>query len=176
MKTNGFVTFSALCTLLVAGPAAAAEEVRIGYVDAVRVLEAAPQADTARAAIEKEFSGRDRELVAAQKAVKVLEEKMEKDSAVMSEAERAKVERDIISKRRDLKRDQDEFREDLNFRRNEEFGKIQKDIVDAIQGIAKEKQFDLVVGQGVIYFSPKVDLTDLVIERLKSGYKGGAKK
>lgn len=160
---------------LMGSAGAVAEEIRIGYVDAVRVLEAAPQADTARSAIEREFSARDKELVAAQKSVKSLEEKLEKDGAIMSESERGKVERDIISRRRDLKRDQDEFREDLNFRRNEEFGKIQKDIVNAIQDVAKEKNFDLVVGQGVVYFSPKVDLTDVVIERLKSGYKGGKK-
>jgi outer membrane protein len=157
--------------LLFASTAHAAE-VRIGYVDAVRVLEAAPQAETARAAIEKEFSGRDRELVGAQKSVKQLEDKLEKDGAVMSESERARLERDIITKRRDLKRDQDEFREDLNFRRNEEFGKIQKVIVDAIQDIAKEEKYDLVVGQGVVYFSPQVDLTEKVIGKLKAGYKG----
>jgi len=157
--------------LLIASATASAE-MRIGYVDAVRVLEAAPQADTARAAIEKEFSGRDRELVAAQKAVKAQEDKLDKDGAIMSESERARLERDIISARRDLKRDQDEFREDLNFRRNEEFGKIQKVIVDAIQAIAKDEKYDLVVGQGVVYFSPQVDLTDKVIAKLKAGYKG----
>lgn len=157
--------------LLFAANVAAAEQ-RIGYVDAVRVLESAPQADTARAAIEKEFSGRDRALITAQKEVKALEDKLEKDGAIMSEAERARLERDIISKRRDLKRDQDEFREDLNFRRNEEFGKIQKVIVDAIQVIAKDQKLDLVMGQGVVYFSPEVDLTEKVIQKLKAGYKG----
>jgi outer membrane protein len=156
--------------LLFTAHSAAAEQ-RIGYVDAVRVLESAPQADTARAAIEKEFSGRDRALIAAQKEVKALEDKLDKDGAIMSETERARLERDIISKRRDLKRDQDAFREDLNFRRNEEFGKIQKVIVDAIQVIAKDQKLDLVMGQGVVYFSPEVDLTDKVIEKLKAGYK-----
>ena len=85
----------------------------------------------------------------------------------MSESERKKLERDIISQRRDQKRNQDEFRDDLNFRRNEEFAKIQKDIVDAIQKVAIENNFDVVLSEGVIYASSKVDMSDLVIEYLK---------
>jgi outer membrane protein len=85
----------------------------------------------------------------------------------MSEQERTKLERDIVAKQRDLKRDQDEFREDLNFRRNEEFGKIQKRVVIAIQKIAKENNFDVVLGEGVIFASPKVDISGLVIDYLK---------
>ena len=144
-----------------------AEGYKLGAVNAVRVLENSPQADNARKVIEKEFEARDKELVAAQKKLKGLEDKLAKDSAIMSETERKKLERDIISERRDLKRNQDEFRDDLNFRRNEEFAKIQKDIVEAIQKVAIENNYDVVISEGVIYASPKVDMSDLVIEHLK---------
>jgi outer membrane protein len=87
----------------------------------------------------------------------------------MAEAEARKLERDIVSKRRDLKRDQDEFREDVNLRRNEEFGKIQKEIVQSIQDVAKAEGYDLVLGEGVIYASDKTDITNAVLERLRKG-------
>ena len=144
-----------------------AEDYKLGAVNAVRVLEASPQAEQARTIIEKEFSPRDKQLVAAQKDLKTMEDKLNKDSAIMSETERSKLERDIINKKRDLKRDQDEFREDFNLRRNEEFAKIQKDIVDAIQKVAKANNYDVVLSDGVIFASPKVDISDLVIEYLK---------
>ena len=146
---------------------AQAEGYKLGAVNAVRVLENSPQADAARKIIEKEFESRDKELVAAQKKLKALEDRLAKDAAIMSESERKKLERDIISQRRDQKRNQDEFRDDLNFRRNEEFAKIQKDIVDAIQKVAIENNFDVVLSEGVIYASSKVDMSDLVIEYLK---------
>ena len=85
----------------------------------------------------------------------------------MSEQERTKLERDIVSKRRDLKRKQDEFREDLNYRRNEEMVKIQKQIIQSIQQVAKDNQYDLVLSEGVLYASPKIDMSELVIEYLK---------
>jgi outer membrane protein len=66
-----------------------------------------------------------------------------------------------------LRRSQDEFRDDFNFRRNEEFAKIQKEIINAIQKVAKENNYDVVLSEGVIFASPKVDISSLVIEYLK---------
>jgi Outer membrane protein len=147
--------------------AAETENYKLGAVNAIRVLEESPQAERARATIEKEFSPRDKQLTATQKDIKAQEDKLNKDSAIMSDEERSKMERDIINKKRDLKRDQDEFREDFNLRRNEEFAKIQKEIVDAIQKVAKENNYDIVLSEGVIYASPKADISSQVIEYLK---------
>ncbi len=168
MKIFSFHLFFVLLVALsvVCGDALAADN-KIGFVNAVRVLEAAPQADVARKKLEKEFAPRDRELVAAQKALKGLEDRIVKDGAIMSETERSRLERNIINKRRELKRDQDEFREDVNFRRNEEFGKIQRDIVEAIRKVGKSEKYDLILGEGVIHYSKAVDITDKVINRLK---------
>ena len=64
------------------------------------------------------------------------------------------------------KRDQDEYREDLNFARNEELAKIQKAIFEAIQKVAKDNGYDVVLSEGVIYASSKADMTQLVIDSL----------
>lgn len=159
--------FSVLIFLIFSFTCAIAEDYKIGAVNALRVLEQSPQADKARSTIEKEFAPRDKQLVAQQKELKAMEDKLAKDGAIMSETEKKNLERDILGKKRDLKREQDEFRDDFNFRRNEEFGKIQKNIVDAIQKVAKENNYDIVLSDGVIYASPKTDISDLVIEYLK---------
>ena len=158
-----------LMAALAGAPAAMAADYKIGVVAAVRVLEAAPQAEAAKKKLEAEFAGKDKLLLAKQKELKTMEDRAAKDGAIMSETERTRLERDIMEKRRDLKRDSDEFREDVNFRRNEEFAKIQKQIVEAIQTIAQEQKYDLVLGEGVIFASKAVDITDLVIARLKKG-------
>lgn len=159
--------FSVLIFFIFSFTSAIAEDYKIGAVNALRVLEQSPQADKARSAIEQEFAPRDKQLVAQQKELKAMEDKLAKDGAIMSETEKKNLERDILGKKRDLKREQDEFRDDFNFRRNEEFGKIQKNIVDAIQKVAKENNYDIVLSDGVIYASPKADISDLVIEYLK---------
>lgn len=153
-------------------PSASAAEYRVGVVNPIKVLESAPQAEAARKRLEKEFAPRDRKLVASQKALRDREDRLAKDGPIMSEAERQRLEREVRAARRELKRDQDEFREDLNLRRNEEFTKIQRLVVEAIQAVAKDKEYDLIVGEGVIYASERVDMTDEIIQRLKRDYKG----
>jgi outer membrane protein len=148
-----------------------AAELRIGVVNAVRVLEASPQAEEAKKRMEKEFSSRESKLRNQQNELKRKEDKMAKDDASMPDSERRTLEKDILSIRRELKRDQDEFREDVNIRRNEEFSKIQRQVAEAIQSVAKEDGYDLVLGEGVMFASPRIDVTDKVVERLKRGTK-----
>lgn len=144
-----------------------AEDYKIGAVNTIRILEQAPQSIAADKTIKEEFSARDRELLAAQKKIKSMEERLAKDSAIMSEEELKKIERDIINSRRDLKRDRDEFREDINFRFNEVRSRIQKEVFDAIVKVAKAEKYDVVFFDGVAYASSRVDMSDLIIKYLK---------
>ncbi|MGR8918502.1 MAG: OmpH family outer membrane protein [Gammaproteobacteria bacterium] len=169
MKSQTSILGTFFLLMALAAAPAVADDYKIGVVNAPKVLELAPQAEAARKKLEKEFATRDRDLVAAQKSLKELEDRLAKDGAIMSESERARVERDIINKRRDLKRDTQEFQEDVNFRRNEEMAEIQKQIADAIIALAKERKFDMVLGTGVVYASDKVDVTEDVINLLKKG-------
>ena len=160
-------------SLLGVVPAASADEVKIGVVDTFKVMESSPQAESAKKTLEKEFSARQRTLTDQMKSIKDMEDKLDKDGAVMSEGEVGKMRRDIAAKRRDLQRDRDEMGDDFNLRKNELQAKIGKEIIAVIQQVAKEKGLDLVLGQGVIYANDKVDLTAAVIERLKKSGSGG---
>lgn len=145
-----------------------AAELKLGFVNAAKILEEAPQADAARNKLEKEFSARNKKLLDAQRDLKALEDKISKDAAVMSDTERAKAERNVNALRRDMKRDQDEAREDFNIRRNEEFSKLQKLVYEAIVALAKQEGYDLIIGDGAIYSSERIDITDKVMARLKT--------
>jgi outer membrane protein len=167
MKILFKILISTVCVLVFASQSYAEGVPKIGAVQVLKVLEQSPQYQVADKALNKEFEPRSKILISEQTKIKDLEDKLGKDRAIMSEAEIGKLERNILEKRRDYKRSQDEFREDLNFRRNEELAKIQKLIFEAIQKVAKENNYDLVLSEGVIYASSKTDMTALVIEHLK---------
>lgn len=152
---------------------AASAEMKVGFVNVAKVLELAPQAEAARNRIETEFAPRDRELLQQQKEVRAQEDRLVKNSAVLSEAERQRNEKDIRNAKRDLRRRQDEFREDLNLRRSEELSKLQKKVTDVIQKLAESEKYDLIVSDGVIYAGQRVDITDKILERLRADYKSG---
>lgn len=157
-------TLIAVCLCL---PALAMAEVKVGFVNTVKLMEEAPQAKSAIGKMEAEFAPREKELVTIQRKIKDSEDKLSRDSAVMSDSERSKLERDLVSRKRDLKRSQDEFREDLNIRRNEELAKLQRRLYDAIVDLAKAEKYDLIVSEGVVYASTSIDITDAVLARLK---------
>ncbi len=143
-------------------------DLKIGFVNIPAVLEKAPQAEKAKKRLEQEFSPRDKQLVAQQKEIQSMDERMTKDAAVMGESARLNLEKDILNKKRDAKRAQQEFSEDFNVRRNEELGKLQRRIVEAIREIAKAQNFDLLLTDGVIYASDKIDVTNQVQQKLSS--------
>ena len=145
-----------------------AQSYKIGVVNALQLLEQSPQAQAMRAQLQREFEPMDRELVVAQKKLKDTEDQLAKDAAIMSESERQRLERDIITQRRELKRKQDQFREDLTFRQNEEISKIQKDIIEAIRIVAQQNNYDIVLSEGVIHASGKVNMTQQVVDYLNA--------
>lgn len=152
---------------MVLSPAVALAEIKIGFINPVKVLEMAPQAETARNALEKEFAQRKESLEAEEAGIRRAEEKLGRDAAIMSDAERQNLERDLLARKRDLRRAKEEFREDLNLRRNDELAKLQKEVLKVINDLAREKGFDLIVGEGVVYASDAIDISELVLERLR---------
>ncbi|MFZ2312195.1 MAG: OmpH family outer membrane protein [Methylobacter sp.] len=143
-------------------------DLKIGFVNIPAVLEKAPQAEKAKKRLEQEFSPRDKQLVAQQKEIQSIEEKMTRDASVMSEKERNNLEKDVLNKKRDAKRAQQEFSEDFNVRRNEELGKLQRRIVEAIRAIAKDQNYDLLLTDGVIYSNEQIDITSQVQQKLST--------
>ncbi len=145
---------------------ARAQELKVGYVNAVKVIEEAPQGQAALKKLETEFGPRDKKLVAMQTRIKQLEDELEKNGLLLKDVERRAKEHEIVVLKRDARRETQEFREDYNLRRNEELAALQKVVYKAIVEIAKQESYDLILHEGTIYASPKVDLTDRVLRKL----------
>jgi len=145
-----------------------AADIKIGFVNMARILEKAPQAEKAKVALEKEFSPRNKRLLASQKEIKKLDEKLARDAKLMSEAEARRLQRDVLEKKRALNRDQEEFREDINLRQNEELAKLQKLVFEAIKALSESEKYDLVLYDGVVFASGAVDITNKVQSRLST--------
>jgi len=171
-KTNRFVGLTGLaCLLLFSGSAFA--DAKIGVVNVARLLEESPQAQGAMQALQDEFAPRLRQIVAKQNDIQAKEEVLRRDGAVMSEEERRNAERDLRELQRELQRNQQEYLEDLNLRRNEELGRLQRSLLQEVQTYARQAKYDLVVGEGVLFASDSLNITDEVLSALSSRSSGG---
>jgi outer membrane protein len=156
----------ALCGLFAAGQASA--EIKIGVVNFEKLLEDAPQTKAAMQALDNEFGPRRRELMTLQNDLKAKADKLEKEGAVMSESDRANEEKKQRDQQRDFQRKAGEFQDDASTRKNEELGKVQRYLVQEIQTYANAQGFDLVLGQGVFFAKPALDITANVLAVLTS--------
>jgi outer membrane protein len=146
-----------LCGMLAAQQASA--EVKIGVVNFQKLLEEAPQTKTAMQALENEFAPRRRDLLTLQNDLKAKDDKLQKEGAVMAEADRAKEEKNLRDQQREFSRKAGEFQDDASTRRNEEIGKVQRYLVGEIQTYASANGFDMVLGEGVFFAKPSFDIT-----------------
>ncbi len=154
--------------MFAAVPAAAQAEIKIGYVNTGRLLEESPQARAAQQALEGEFMPRQRDLASQQKTLQEKSDKLKRDSAVMSEADRTKAERDVREGEISLQRRFNELQEDANLRRNEEFGKVQRALLQEVQAYAKANGYQLIISDGVLFAADAVDITPQVIAAVKA--------
>jgi len=152
---------------------ASADDFKVGVVDTERILRESAPAIKAEKKIEKEFSGRDQEIKALMKQAKELQALLEKEDKKLTDANRRNKERELTAMNVNLQRMQREFREDLNLRKNEELSIVLELANKAIQAIAEEGKYDLIL-QEAVYRNPKIDITDRVIKYFEN-YKPDSK-
>ena len=150
-----------LCGVFAAQQSSA--EIKIGVVNFQKLLEDAPQTKTAMSALDNEFAPRRRDLLTMQNDLKSRDEKLQREGAVMAEADRAKAEKSLRDEQREFSRKAGEFQDDASTRRNEELGKVQRYLVQEIQAYASTQGFDLVLGDGVFFAKGQLDLTANVL-------------
>jgi outer membrane protein len=145
----------------------ASAELKIGFVNAIKVMEQAPQVEQANKRLEREFKTRQNGLVSLNRRIKDMESRFKRGSSTMSQPQLRRLERQLRNKKREFRRQQEEFREDYNIRRNTELEKIQKIITRVIQKIAKRERYDFILSDGVVWASKRVDITNDVLIQLR---------
>ena len=150
---------------------ASAQEIKIGVVNIPVLMERSPQTKAAMDALQEEFAPRQREFLAKQKEFEDLSAKVQKDVAVMGETERRNAEKNLRDLQREVTRLQTEFREDLNLRQNEELGLLQRSVLKEVQDYAALEGYDLVVGDGVLFASTAVNITEEVLRAVEANFQ-----
>ena len=173
-RIRGWAVATLAATTGIVSPSAQAQastpapELRIGYFSLERVLRDSAPARAAEQRLKTEFARRDRELTELNSALKSAVERYDKEQAVLSETERLRRQRELQDMDREYQRKFREYREDLNQRRNDETQVLIDRAQRVVRQIAEQERLDLVV-QEVLYFNPRIDITDRVLKVLNNG-------
>ena len=167
-KFQAALAVAILCMIAVP---AGAQNLKVGVVNIPVLMDRAPQTKAAMDALQEEFAPRQREFLAKQKEYEELATKVQKDVAVMGETERRNAEKNLRDLQREVTRLQTEFREDLNLRQNEELGILQRSLLKEVQDYAQQEGYDLVVGDGVLFASSAVNITEEVLRAVEANFQ-----
>jgi len=157
--------------LSLAGGTLPATNYVIAVIDPTRIVEQSPQYEAARAQLEKEVSDRERKLVEQQEQLTELQRKLERDAALMNEEELQRLQTDIRNRGRKVKYAQAEFREDFSLRQNELRTRLAQQVEEVVAELAREENIDLILSEGLVYVSKRIDISDQVITRLREKFE-----
>ncbi|WP_028605660.1 OmpH family outer membrane protein [Ottowia thiooxydans] len=162
------VTVAAMaCAALMAHPAMAQENVRIGFVNTDRMLREATPAKAAQTKLEQEFSRREKELDTAGAALKTASDRFERESPTLNDTQRQTRQRQLVDQDREFQRRRREFQEDLNSRKSEELQQVLDRANRVVRQVAEAEKYDVIL-QEAVYINPRLDITDKVIKALNS--------
>ena len=167
-RTIRFGMAAAVSALLIVFPSLANADIKIGFVDPVALIQKAPQSKMALQQLELEFRPRNDDIMELQERMRTLELEIEKNALVWPESELKNAKREVEAVQRRMQRTQEEAQEDYNLRRNEELARIQDIIREVVVTIAQDEEYDLILETGVVYVSPKINLTERILEELEN--------
>jgi outer membrane protein len=151
-----------------------AQETKIAVVNLQALAERSPQTKVVMDTLREEFAPRERDIIAKQKEIADLQAKTQKDLAVMGETERRNAEKTLRDLGREFERLRTEYQEDINLRQNEVYGELQRSVLKEVQDYAEAQGFDLVIGDGVLYASSAVNITEDVLNAVIANYDAAA--
>jgi outer membrane protein len=151
-----------------------AQETKIAVVNLQVLAERSPQTKVVMDTLREEFAPRERDIIAKQKEIADLQAKTQKDMAVMGETERRNAEKALRDLGREFERLRTEYQEDINLRQNEVYGELQRSVLKEVQDYAEAQGFDLVIGDGVLYASSAINITEDVLNAVIANYDAAA--
>ena len=159
-----------LLVLLIAVAAPAmAQQLRVGYVDMKQVLDNAPQVVAGREKLDLEFRPRNETIEFQERQVQAMDDRLQMGD--LTEDARIRLERELREMRRNVNRQKEDLRDELSFRRTEEVQNLEDQINEAVQLIARDKGYDLILSSPVIYADSSLDITDIVLDQLRLEYE-----
>lgn len=163
-----FIPLLLMLSVLVAAPAAA-QQLRIGYVDMKQVLDNAPQVLAGREKLDLEFRPRNETIEFQERQAQTMEDRLALGD--LTEDARLRLDRELREMRRNVNRQKEDLRDELSFRRTEEVQKLEDQINLAVQEIARDNGYDLILSSPVVYADPTLDITQLILDQLRLEYE-----
>ena len=167
-RSTGQVLLLALCVTALVSQGFSQQDVKIGVVNSLGVLERSTEGKRIVAQLEEKNKSNQQKLNDMDDEIRQLETKLNTQRLTLTDEALMNLSADIERKRTDRKRyAEDSFREFQQLR-DRLFNKLQNEVRPIVEQLGKERNLEIIFDQassGAIYVSPSVELTEEVIKR-----------
>jgi outer membrane protein len=150
---------------------AIAAGLKVGVVSVERILTEAPQVDAVNTSMLERFGPQRDELQKGEQEITKLQENYKRNELVLTEDKLNELKKEIITKIQALKQKEAVLTQEVGTVRNQELAVLQQQVRGIIDDIAKKGKYDLILSEGVAYSSEKLDITDKVLDMMKTAFK-----
>lgn len=160
--------------LLVAAPVAQAEEMKVGYIDIQKAIQATTAGKKAKGELEKEFNAKNAEFQKRQADFKKMGEDLEKKKLALSDEARAKKAQELQGEFMKLQKDMGESQLGMQKKEAEALKPIIEKLEKAIDTVAKSGGYTMILEKGqqsVVWAKKELDLTDTVVKEFEKTTK-----
>ena len=165
------VLLASLLALCWAAETAAAEDLKIGFVDQRRAVYNSDSGKRAEKTLTSLLEAKKGEIKPREDELKKLLEDFESQKFVLSKDALTEKQIELEKRRRDLERDRTAAEEEMQIEQRKLLAPLVEQFSKAVEEVGKEKGFDIIMDRsspGILYYQDALDVTDLVIKRLNS--------
>ena len=158
------VAISVVMTLI---SSSALAEMKIAFVDVQRAILSSEQAKKLQAQIGEEFKDEEAEIRQVSSDAAALIQRLQKDSEVMSDAEKIKLQKQIEEKENDFSYLRQKLQNKIQTRQTELFSGTEVRLQKAIEDLVMSDDYDVILPRNAaLYVGDLYDITRKVTEKL----------
>lgn len=151
------------------------QELKVGFVNLQKAMSESERGQNARQSFQAALKDKQAALLQEKKAIEQERKDLEKQTLLMKESERARVQRRFQLRVRDYERKMRDVREELSVRERDLTEEILKDLQKIVEEVGKTGRFTMILERSQLLYTDKgTDITDDVIKLYNERFQSRA--
>lgn len=146
---------------------------KIGYVDMNTLINNSPQILDANRTLTAEFEDQNNKISQQATDLKFLEDSISKEGNFMTPDKLAELQERARILDRQVRRAKEDLKDAITIRNSQLVDEVQNKIKKVVASYAEQNGYDAILINAILYANEKIDITDEILQQLRSEYSSG---
>ncbi|MFW2372803.1 MAG: OmpH family outer membrane protein [Gammaproteobacteria bacterium] len=156
-----------LWVLLLVVPSSWAADIKIGVLNMQKLQSESPQIKEIMGRLQKRFEEPGQALSKLATEIQNDEKDLKQNEVLMSPAKLKQARQALVTKVQSFREQEANLNKEMQTMRNQELAVFNSRVNQMLEVLAKKEKFDLILTEGIVFVSDKLDITDKLLTQLK---------